>query len=280
MGQKLVITPQTKTKIFDGEDILTITDNNFIESDWHLNNLEQFAPEEAAQIRRKIEISTPAQPADTETTTETASESNIESPKILSPENNKTYPASVDSVKIEGTAPLEAFQISVNGYTLTKFQPGDRKWTYFASKKFGTLVNGKNTYQVTAVDREGNKSAPAEVIVFYEGGQVASGTNTEAELPPPVITKPERADPTQPYQTSSEVVTIVGTVPAGTEWVTVNDFRLRKFTPGMTEFSYIANANYGNMRKGENIFRVTAFADGGKKSSSTFIVVYYKPVDL
>lgn len=282
VGQKLVITPQSKIRITAGEEVLEITDNNFLESDWHLNNLEKFAPEEAAQIRRKIEITQPKKPTPTDETEEIPTEEGvIESPKIISPENNKTYPASTDAIQIEGSSPPEAFQISVNGYTLTKFNPGDRKWTYFASKKFGTLVGGENTYEVVAIDRGGNKSAPAILKLNY-AGKTAPRTRTSSanSLAAPVITKPARADASQPYQTSSEVVTIVGTVPAGTEWVTVNDFRLRKFQAGHTEFSYIANANYGNLKKGENIFKVTAYTDGGKKTSSSSIVVYYKPVDL
>ncbi len=56
-----------------------------------------------------------------------------------------------------------AAKVIVNSYTLTKFFPGDTTWTYFANADYDLMQEGENTYEVYAVDAEGNKS---EVVTF------------------------------------------------------------------------------------------------------------------
>ncbi|MCF7917397.1 FecR family protein [Candidatus Gracilibacteria bacterium] len=282
VGQKLAITPQNIERLKNKEDVLEIMDTEFIESEWHLQNLERFFPQEATQIRRRIEMSAPKTEDTNTPTLETSTD--IESPQVISPQTGTRIPSSQDAIQIEGTAPLEAVQIIVNGYTLTRFQPGDRKWTYFAAAKFGTLIPGENKFSVVAISRDGKKSPPTEFNLFYEReGAPAQASGSE---PPqteessidgfakPVITKPSVLNANDAYQTSSDVVTIAGTVDPKTNTVEVSGFRLKKFQPGQTEFSYIANARYGNMKEGENIYEVVAFGPDGKKASSTIKVVY------
>ncbi len=282
VGQKLVASNASRDQLFEGKDILEIIDTDFIYSEWHLQNLERFSPQEATQIRRRIEVSAPIA---NETGSELPVSNELESPKIISPENGAKIAASQDAVKIEGTAPLKAVQIVVNGYTLTRFQPGDRKWAYFGATKFGTLLPGENTYSVVAISRDGKKSAPAEVKVFYEGegAEIPTESNeiksTINEFKTPVITRPAIIDEGEPYQTSSDIVTITGLVDPKTNAVEVNGFRLKKFQPGETEFSYIANARYGNMTEGENVYEITAFGPDGKKAIKTITVVY-SPVNI
>lgn len=288
VGQKLIISPSTLDQIQTGQNVLEIIDAEFIESEWHLQNLERFFPQEAAQIRRRIEISVPANnPSQPEEALPTSQ--SIESPEILSPENGTTVGADQDIIRIEGTAPLEAAQIVVNGYTLTRFQPGDRKWVYFAAKKFGTLLSGENTFSVVAVSRDGKKSEPAQITLFAEGtGNSSPPSNTSSpstinsdinEFKSPVITRPAVINLNEPYQTSSDVVTIQGIVDPKTNAIEVNGFRLKEFQPGNTEFRYIANARYGNMKKGENIYRVVAFGPDNK-TATTEIKIVYTPLQI
>jgi hypothetical protein len=282
VGQKLVASNASRDELVGGKDVLEIIDTDFIHSEWHLQNLERFAPQEATQIRRRIEVAAPSANASNEaipTSTE------LESPKILSPQEGARIAAVQDSVKIEGTAPLKAVQIVVNGYTLTRFQPGDRKWAYFGATKFGTLLPGENTYSVIAISRDGKKSPPAEIKVFYEGegadlpAESDEIVSTIDEFKTPVITRPTIIDEGEPYQTSSDIVTITGLVDPKTNAVEINGFRLKKFQPGQTEFSYIANARYGNMSEGENTYEITAFGPDGKMATKTITVVY-SPINL
>jgi hypothetical protein len=285
VGQKLVVNSDSLQKIKNNEDVLEIIDNEFIESEWHLQNLDRFLPQEAAQIRRRIEISAVKAPVN-----EVVANSNGEEmppPVILSPKNGDRILASLESLKIEGTAPENTVQIVVNDYTLTKFLPGDRKWSYFASNKFGTLVAGENTFTVVAISRDGRKSKPESISVFYEGGvSVETKINLNDviessinDFSAPVIIKPTVFSHDEPYQTSAPVVTISGLVDPKTNAVEINGFKLKKFTPGQTDFQYIANANYGNLKIGENIFKIVAFGPDGK-TSETEIKIHYSPISL
>ncbi len=289
VGQKLVVSPVNMENIQAGQDVKEIIDTEFIESEWHLQNLEQFFPQEAAQIRRRIDITTPQEQPKLEETPNQSGEG-IEAPVILEPASGTTVVASADSVKIEGTAPSDAMQIVVNGYTLSRFQPGDRKWVYFASTKFGTLLPGENNYEIIAVSREGQKSAPAKLAITYQG--TTTPTNTEASVAPitaatiddfksPVITSPPILNPGEPYQTSAPAVTIKGIVDPKTNAVEVNGFRLQKFVPGKTEFQYVANSQVAspNFKTGENIFEIVAFGPDNKKASTT-LKILYNPVTV
>lgn len=288
VGQKLVLNADTKQKIQEGQEVLSSVDNSFTETDWHLDHLEQFFPEEASQIRRRIEIATPTPPISTteEETDNTPTDESLTPPTITTPADGEVIPAQATDIKVEGTAPPEAEFITVNGYTLTKYIPGDRKWSYFASTKFGTLVPGENTYTVVATTRDGRKSPESSIKITYEGiAPVAetpstdASTSTNPDFAAPVITRPATGSFNDAYQTSSQIITITGLVDPKTQSVEVNGFKLRKFRAGKTEFSYIANANYGNLREGENTYTVTAFGENGV-SASTSVKIIYTPIDI
>jgi len=289
VGQKLVINENTYNKADNGDIVLEQNDDNFIKSEWNIGNLEQFYPQEAAKIRGEIE-----KIADrTESTSENELvDPEIAMPVIIFPEAGAHIAAAEDLVIIKGTVEDGIFQVSVNGYTLTKFQPGDRKWSYFASKKFGTMLPGENKYTVKAIRRDGKESATTSITIFYDGFNTPKANDISrnfrdiearkidvSNFRAPDILKPVHLDLSQPYQTSSEVVMISGIVDPKTNRVEVNGFQLRKFQPGDTDFSYIANAKYGNMKVGENIYNVTAYGPDGAKSSSAINVIY-TPIEL
>jgi len=79
------------------------------------------------------------------------------------------------------------------------------------------------------------------------------------------------------YVVSANPAILKGEVPTGTVKVTVNDFELKKFQAGTKSWTYYANADYGFMKEGENIYQVYAIDDKGNKSEVlTFKVVYTK----
>ena len=300
VGQQIVISPSTLDDIRTGKDVLEIIDPSFIESEWHIQNLGKFYPQESAQIRRRIEITAAkeVQEENKEAQNEGLEESSsLERPQITTPQAEATIPSSEDVLKVEGTAPPEAAQIVVNGFTLTKFQPGDRKWSYFAAKKFGTLVPGENTFSVYAVSRDGKKSEPSSVKIVYEGTpqntfiqdlQSASPiavpatspvvtTKTEGNFMPPLVTKPEAIPNGGSYKITEDVLTLSGTVDPKTNAVLVNGYKLKKFSPGQTTFTYIASARYGvrsNLKEGENKYEILTLGPDGAQASTTITVTY------
>ncbi len=60
-----------------------------------------------------------------------------------------------------------AAKVVVNGYTLSKFKPGDSKWTYYANADYGLLSEGENFYEVYALDANGIKSEVVTVPVLF-----------------------------------------------------------------------------------------------------------------
>lgn len=297
VGQQITVD-QAAQNLAEPASLLKIIEPEFFESDWHLKNLELFDPEAVALTRNKISERNQPVDSDPEDTTKSETPSLIDqalplsddlaAPTILSPASGALIPAGVDSISIEGTAPDQAFQIQVNGYTLSKFQPGDRKWTYFAATKFGTLKTGSNKYEIIAIDRQGQRSPVTELNLTYEGvaasvTQAPSVEETLVDFPPPTVTTPSlfKEDPNATYQTSADRVTLFGTVPIGTNTVKVNGFQLRKFQPGDTKFQYtaIALGINGNMQEGENTYVIQALGPDGK-SSETSAKVFYTPINL
>lgn len=302
VGQKLIVNESSIEQMQAGKEIIESIDPTFQESQWHITHLEQFFPEEAATIKERIQQSKPEVniPATEEEGAPANIDPSIEAPVIISPENGASIPAAQVDLIIEGTAPAEAEFVTVNNYTLTKYIPGDRKWSYFAAKKFGTLVPGENTYTVVATTRDGRSSPITVLKVNYEGTNepqaatpaapgTTEATDTSAEIteatiensdfPKPVVTRPATGSFNDPFQTSSKIITITGTVDPATQSVEVNGFKLRKFLPGNTEFSYIANANYGNLKEGLNTFTIKAFGPENKISQSE-VQIIYTPVEI
>jgi ABC-type transport system substrate-binding protein len=60
------------------------------------------------------------------------------------------------------------------------------------------------------------------------------------------------------WETTTDRVTITGTVPKDTKMIIVNDYELKKFVPGDKGWSYVASAGFDNLKPGENIYKVYA----------------------
>ena len=88
---------------------------------------------------------------------------------------------------------------------------------------------------------------------------------------------PKITNPSEPFYTSTPILNISGTVDSQTQMVTVNDYRLKKYKTGNTRFSYIANADFGTLVPGKNIFEVRAYSRNGQSSTKN-IEVFYKPL--
>lgn len=78
---------------------------------------------------------------------------------------------------------------------------------------------------------------------------------TEEEKEPEYITGPNGGND---WETTDTKVTIVGTAPAKTKTITINDYELKKFVPGDNSWSYVASFEFGNLKKGDNEFKVYA----------------------
>lgn len=74
------------------------------------------------------------------------------------------------------------------------------------------------------------------------------------------------------------VVEVTGEAPPGTAAILVNNYRLQLFKLGDKTWSYLANAEYGNLVVGENRFTVVAVDSEGNRSVPRSSTVIYEPI--
>ena len=102
----------------------------------------------------------------------------LEAPVVLKFNGSESSTVTADKVLVEGQV-KGAEKVVVNGYPLSKFEPGSTTWAYIASEVLGNLSSGLNEFEVYAIDTEGNKSAAVKFTITYDkpssGG--AGGTN-------------------------------------------------------------------------------------------------------
>ncbi|MFH0820302.1 MAG: peptide ABC transporter substrate-binding protein [Candidatus Peregrinibacteria bacterium] len=77
------------------------------------------------------------------------------------------------------------------------------------------------------------------------------------------------------FKTTENKVTITGTAPARTNAILVNDYELQKFAPGDKGWSYVASEEFGNLKRGDNVFEVSALDYQEKKTFLDRITVTY-----
>lgn len=102
---------------------------------------------------------------------------------------------------------------------------------------------------------------------------VADETDTKDVTAPdtPKITDPGNNGDTVILKDVEQVIS--GTVSADTDGVIVNDYRLGQYKPGSGKFSYFAKVAYGNLKVGDNDYKVTAVDKAGNKSKTATITL-------
>lgn len=69
-------------------------------------------------------------------------------------------------------------------------------------------------------------------------------------------------------------VRITGTVPFGTQTVMVNNFALSKFTPGQTDFLYLADPQLKTLYDGKNEYSIVVLMADGKRYETSITLLY------
>lgn len=78
-----------------------------------------------------------------------------------------------------------------------------------------------------------------------------------------------------PYKTNLTAVTVSWTTPKdAVEYITVNNFRLKKFVPGSTTWYYFANEEYQTMKEGFNLYEIRFYGrDNSLLSTQLFTII-------
>lgn len=189
--------------------------------------------------------------------------------------DGQTYQTSAEELIMRGTAPAGALGIMVNDYRLQLFDPEKGEWSYIASLRLGNMVPGTNTYDVYAIDGAGKKSAAARITIMHgEGptGVISTGTSSSStglttgstgSLPNNAPLEPGTLKVTAPTEGTTHAETgtgflIEGSTSAKTASISVNDYRLQLYRPGVTTWNYIAEVALNNLKPGKNVYVITA----------------------
>jgi hypothetical protein len=188
-------------------------------------------------------------------------------PTIVSPgSSGATVQVSEDSFEIIGESSPDATGIIVNGYQLQKFRPG-QPWRYLVDPALGNVRIGENTYEVVAIDRVGNRSVPVRITIVWKAQPYVpvvpsqdrtTGPSEERILLLPGSLRVTAPSQESPYVTDASEVLLEGETAPETVSISVNGFTLTKYLAGKTTWNYIAKEEFGNYRKGVNLYTIVA----------------------
>lgn len=208
-----------------------------------------------------------------------------EKPKVTSPENEEGKSVLLEEAEqiIEGTVDKDVQAVVVNDYRLTQYVPGSGTFKYFAKTDYGNLKAGENEYKIYAVDKAGNTSKVTLLVLKLDEATVEAAKeerdkNDRAKDAPAdtsgggvKFTSPNNGESFHTTETEFE---LRGIVPENTDKVTVNDYKLSKYEPGSTTFSYRAYASMGNLKIGEkNTYTAKAFDKDDKLLGQATITI-------
>lgn len=208
-----------------------------------------------------------------ERTVQNAYQVDVAPVRIKSPVGSgETLRTSAQEVEITGEAPSNTAGIIVNDYKLQLFKPGSKTWSYLASTKNGNFKLGTNVFTIYAVDADGNKSPSRSITIELGAESSVSGTDTVSSAPPikqnapltPGVIAVNSPSTGLSAETSDDELSITGTTSPETSSVSVNGYALSLYTPGSTNWKYIASVNLGTMKRGKNVYRIVARNQSGE----------------
>lgn len=222
-----------------------------------------------------------------ERTVQNAYQVDVPPVRIKSPVGSgETLRTSIPEVEITGEAPTNTAGIMVNDYRLQLFKAGSKTWSYLANTSNGNLKIGTNVFTIYAVDADGNRSPGRSVTVELSAESSAtSNTGATAVVPPikqnapltPGVLSVEVPSTGTSAETSQSELSITGTTSASTYSVSVNGYALSLYTPGSTNWKYIASVNLETMKRGKNVYRIVARNQSGEILDVLEYTLTYKP---
>ncbi|MBN2087018.1 hypothetical protein JW758_01590 [Candidatus Peregrinibacteria bacterium] len=105
-------------------------------------------------------------------------------------------------------------------------------------------------------------------------------TTTVEELKGPDFSIDEPILENNKLNTNTGYHVIKGKTPKNTDAITVNDYRLTKYIPGQTEWSYIASDSIGTLSEGDNQFSIRSFDKEGNEIGAREFTISYTPAEI
>ena len=247
-GQKITISrADAADEDIDLSTLRNDLDDYFKSSEWYIRNNGDF------HLNTDIETGTGT--TDEETATWSVSSSQkVKGLSITSPADEST--SNFDKIAVSGSYTDENIRtITVNGVNA---EINEEEKT-FEIKEF--LLEWKENDLVYKSFDGGNKLIDKSVQTVYYAAANTPARTFEVQNFSLDASKFTFIKPTQnPYTTTESLVTIQWYVPP---WIvsriTVNGFRLSSLTPYGSYWRYHANAEFGNLKEGLNVYKVVYF---------------------
>lgn len=278
MGQEVSVDRDELARLKNRQpvNLLALLSDEFRNSEWYTWNRREDASAgsgiSVAEAVKQKEVSQIVEPA-LVLVVGTSSPNDITGPLappvLLDPQEPRKIIRS-GSFVLKGTVSPFTEKIEVTSYTkgkaepylLKKYKARSLHWSYAVSTEYGNLIPGENRFTIMAIRRDGKRSEPLEVTLLYERPKEPSDLS-----PPELITlNGEKILSGTEYETSEEVVEMVGTVGKGIVKVVVNDFPLTRYIPESLEWRYFAKTAYGNLKEGKNEYQVYGVDFDGKRT--------------
>jgi len=172
---------------------------------------------------------------------------------------------------------------------LNKFDPTTTSWKYNLAPSYNNILPGTNVYKIVGVDDQAKETAPTTITVNFKENNTTTTdatstttSDTTATVSGPVSDLKALTVATKTYSEGMKIdvdgFLIAGSV-KNADKLFVNDYQLGKFKSGDTTWTYNVKESFGNLKEGENDYKVYAVGADGKKSSVLTIVINYtKPV--
>ena len=122
--------------------------------------------EAETEAEHETESETTSTEEDTAASTQTVGKLSVTSMEAAHLKTNLSYNV------IKGTAPSNTYKITINGYQLQKYAPGQTQWDYIAATRFNSLKNGTNNYVLKSFDKDGKETGSLIFTIDYEAPSI------------------------------------------------------------------------------------------------------------
>jgi hypothetical protein len=173
---------------------------------------------------------------------------------VEAPENDVVIESA--TVKVSGRIGAGVEKVRINGYLA---QVDKENGTF--EQELALAEEDEVSITIEAVDDAG--------LVVAEAIRTVKRNRKPPEAP--TISSPAAAG--EIYKTGKSELEISGKAPKGAIGIIINDYRLQLFSPGDTEWSYLANVKFNNYQYGKNVFEVIAINRGGYRSEAAKLTV-------
>ncbi len=180
-------------------------------------------------------------------------------------------------VVVQGSAQEAVDAVRINGYraTLDPLTRLFREELKIESSPFAITIEALNENGVI-IGRE------KRTVYHQFEEEVSSNSNVEDNDEPTIavgtVTSPVITEPSTDanYTTNEPSFFIRGTTSSNTAAIEVNKYRLQLYEAGSTKWTYLADAELGTLKPGENVYTVVAYNAADEASEEETITINYE----